>query len=73
MRTRILYRYERQDGKITTSLVKPDGNYTKKYRIIAADGKLVTQDGVEGYSVIDTDSTDGWYEIDDTEIVEVGG
>lgn len=58
-----LYKYRRADGGVTVSPIKPEGEYTEMYRLVADDGKLVTKDGVNFYSIIDTDSVDGWYEI----------
>lgn len=64
MEIRTLYRYEREDGKVTVSPEKPNVSYEETYRIIADEGKLVTIDGENNYSVIDTDIKDGWYEVD---------
>lgn len=59
-----LYRFKRADGGITDSLTKPAGEYTERVRIIAGDGKLVTKDGENLYSVIDADGAYGFYEVD---------
>lgn len=65
-----LYRYERDDGGITVSPVKPDKPYTNKYRLVAGEGKVF----VKGDAVTtckDVDSTEGWDEIDaPEEIIE---
>lgn len=66
MTIRTLYKYKRPDGGVTVSVNKPDGVYNVMYRIIADNGKLVTRNGNDGYSVIDTDYDYGWYEIDNT-------
>lgn len=63
MEIRTLYRYEREDGKTTVSPNKPDGSYEETYRVIADEGKLVTMNGVDTYSVIDTNLRYGWYEV----------
>ena len=75
MTIKTLYRYKREDGGITVSLNKPECEYTELARIIADEGKVITKDGENHFAVIDTDSTDGWYEVDEpvipvTEITE---
>lgn len=60
-----LYRYEREGGGITVSLDKPQGEYEELVRIIADENKLITNDGANMFSCIDTDSAEGWYEVDD--------
>ena len=65
-----LYRYIREDGGTTVSTKKPDVEYTEIFRIIADEGKAVTQNGTDLYPVIDVDSTDGWYEVDAPEETE---
>lgn len=64
MEIRTLYKYEREPGKITVTPIEPSDEYTKLYRIVADEYKLVTLDGNKLYSVIDTDIKDGWFEID---------
>ena len=64
MEIRILYRYEREDGKITVSPEKPSVPYEELYRVVAEEEKYVTLDGENTYSVIDTEIKDGWFEID---------
>lgn len=64
MEIKPLYRFLREDGGVTESLNKPDGaEYTIRFRLIASDGKLLTDGTMETYC-IDVDSADGWYEID---------
>lgn len=72
MQTITLYRYIRADGGITTSPVKPDGEYTEMYRLIADEGKALT-DGTTVTNCADVASPDGWTEIDapDDEIGEM--
>ncbi len=65
-----LYKYQRDDGGVTVSPNEPDCEYVKKYRIIADEGKLVTQDGINKFGVIDCDSTEGWYEVEAPEKAE---
>ena len=67
MQIKELYRYKREDGGINVSPIKPEGDYTTLYRLIADEGKALTKDGENFCSVIDTDSTDGWYEVDAVE------
>lgn len=58
-----LYKYEREDGKITVSPNKPtDKEYIEKYRLVADEGKVLTYNGEIVGEVIDTDSLDGWAE-----------
>ena len=59
-----LYRYERETGKVTHSLEKPECDYTIKYRLIADEGKELTKDGENFTNCIDVDSVEGWYEVD---------
>lgn len=59
-----LYRYTREDGGVTTSPVQPDAaDYTVKYRLIADEGKALT-DGTTVAGCVDVESPDGWTEID---------
>lgn len=67
MQIKLLYKYERPDGGITVSLKEPDTPYTTMYRMIADEGKLITINNVDTYSVVDADNVDGWYEIDASE------
>ena len=58
-----LYRYEREPNKITVSTEKPNVEYTEMYRLIADEGKILTNGEIETYC-IDVHSTEGWTEID---------
>lgn len=60
-----LYRYNRADGGVTISPVKPDGEYTEMVRLVADEGKVLTQNGESITTCIDTDTADGWYEVDE--------
>ncbi|MDD7537784.1 MAG: hypothetical protein PUJ93_02225 [Oscillospiraceae bacterium] len=63
MEIKPLYRFLREDGGFTESPDKPDvAEYTTRYRLIASDGKLLTNGTTETYC-IDVDSVDGWSEI----------
>ena len=58
-----LYKYVRENGGITVSPKKPDGEYTEMVRLVADEGKLLTNGEIET-SCIDTDTAEGWIEID---------
>ena len=60
-----LYKYERENGGITVSPIKPNVEYTEMYRLVADEGKVLTQNGVDITSCTDVESTDGWCEIDE--------
>ena len=65
MQTIPLYRYTRPDGGVTVSLAGPrTGDYTQAARLVADEGKVLTQDGVDLYPAIDVQSAEGWYEVD---------
>lgn len=64
MQTIILYKYIRADGGVTVSPIKPDCEYTEMYRLVADEGKVLTQDGVDTTTCIDVESVEGWYEVD---------
>lgn len=64
MQTITLYRYVRPDGGITTSPVKPGAEYAEMYRLIADEGKALT-DGVTITACTDTSDPYIWMEIDD--------
>ncbi len=59
-----LYRYERENGGVTVSPIKPNAEHTEMYRIVADEGKLLTIDGVNTTSCADVETLDGWYEVD---------
>ena len=64
MQTIKLYRYIRPDGGVTVSTIKPEGAYTQMVRLMADDGKSITRDGMNLTSCVDTDTADGWREVD---------
>jgi hypothetical protein len=39
-------------------------------RLVADDGKVLTQDGENLTSCVDTETADGWYEVDDPNVIE---
>lgn len=63
MQTIILYRYNREGGGVTVSPEKPDCEYQESVRLVADEGKLLTNGNIET-ACIDTDSAEGWTEID---------
>lgn len=61
-----LYKYLREDGGTTTSPTKPEGiEYSIICRLIADEGKAVTNDGTNWYTCIDVQDSAGWYEINE--------
>ena len=52
MLRKMIYRYQRPDGGYTVSPVKPDGNYQVRWRLIAEEGKAITN-GEATLTVID--------------------
>lgn len=60
-----MYRYERPDGGVSVSPTLPDGiaDYELRYRLIADDGKAMT-DGEVTAQCVDTATPDAWTEID---------
>ena len=59
-----LYKYHRADGGVTVSPIKPEGEYTEMDRLIADEGKALTN-GEIITSCVDTESVEGWSEVDD--------
>ena len=64
MTYKTLYKFKRDNGGVTVSPNKPDVSYTLCYRLIADERKALTLDGTDLHDVVDTDSVDGWYEVD---------
>lgn len=62
-----LYRYTRPDGGIDVSPIIPNTDYTELVRIVADEGKMLTQDGENFTGCIDTDSAEGWHEVAEAE------
>lgn len=63
-----LYKTIRNDGGITVSPNKPENEeYTTLLRLIADKGKLLTRNGTDTCPCIDTNTSDRWYEVYDTE------
>ena len=64
MQTIRLYKYTRADGGVTVSPIKPDTEYTEMYRLVADEGKVLTN-GEVITTCTDVANTDGWSEIDE--------
>lgn len=65
-----LYRVERADGGVDVSPNKPtDGEYTETYRLIADEGMELVKGDVRTIC-IDTDTVDGWEEVESIEPIE---
>ncbi len=65
MQIKNLYKFKRSDGGTSVSLEKPEElEYTTLFRLIADEGKALTNDGKTFHPCIDTDNTDGWSEVD---------
>ena len=61
---KIIERYcTQQEEGVAISEEKPEGDYTVVYRLVADEGKTLTN-GIERVSCLDTDNLDGWTEID---------
>lgn len=58
-----LYKYHREDGGITVSPIKPDAEYTEMYRLVADEGKILT-DGTIQTPCTDVEDLEPWYEED---------
>lgn len=59
-----LYKYKRKDGGVTVSTDKPKCEYTETYRLIADEGKTLTEGDIFA-PVVDTDRPELWTEIAD--------
>ncbi|MBR4930759.1 MAG: hypothetical protein IKZ00_08180 [Bacteroidaceae bacterium] len=70
MEIKTLYRYGRKTGKITVSPIKPDCEYETLYRLIADEGKILTNGETEACCV-DVESSDGWTEVEAPEEPEM--
>lgn len=70
MQTINLYKYVREGGGVTVSPIKPDCEFTEMVRLVADEGKRLTNDGVSFCGCVDVYSVDGWQEVDDPDFVE---
>ena len=68
MQIMTLYKTIRDGGGVTVSPNKPEKEeYTELLRLIADEGKLLTRNGTDACPCIDTDTAEGWYEVDESE------
>lgn len=61
-----LYKYIRENGGVTVSPNKPNVEYTEMYRLVADEGKMITN-GEIVTSCIDVETIEGWNEIEATD------
>lgn len=72
MKIKMLYKTVRADGGVTVSPDKPKNEeYSEMFRLIADDGKLLTIDGKNTFLCVDSETADGWYEVDAPEEKEI--
>jgi hypothetical protein len=71
MQTLPLYRYPSEDY-IVDSPEKPDVEYIERARLVADQGKGLTKDDINKFTIIDVDLDDvlNWREIDAPELYE---
>lgn len=70
MEVKTLYRTIRADGGVDVSPNKPtEGEYTETYRLIADEGMELVKGDVRTMC-IDTDTVDGWEEVESIEPIE---
>lgn len=65
MRTVNLYKYVETNGTVVTPHARNEDDTPDSYRLIADEGKILKNGEILTYCV-DTHTTDGWEEIDDT-------
>lgn len=65
MRTVNLYKYVETNGTVVTPHARNENDTPDSYRLIADEGKILKNGEILTYCV-DTHTTDGWEEIDDT-------
>ena len=58
-----LYKYFRPDGGVTVSPIKPEGEYSEMFRLVADEGMILKNGEVET-TCADVLSIDGWEEIE---------
>ena len=64
MQVKKLYLYNSPGIGTIVTLNEPDAYYSELVRIIADEGKVVTRNGTDLFTVVDADSATGFYEID---------
>lgn len=65
MKTVNLYKYVETNGTVVTPHARNEEDTPDSYRLIADEGKILKNGETLTYCV-DTNTTDGWEEIDDT-------
>ena len=60
-----LYKYTRKNGGVTVSPNKPEGECSEMFRLVADEGKLITN-GSTQTTCADVETVEGWYEVDGT-------
>ena len=65
MRTVNLYKYVETNGTVVMPHARNEEDIPNSYRLIADEGKILKNGEILTYCV-DTHTTDGWEEIDDT-------
>lgn len=65
-----LYRYNRPNGGMTVSPIKPNCQYIETFRIIADEGMELT-DGIVFVTCIDTDDISKWQEVSEQSEIEL--
>lgn len=58
-----LYKFIRPDGGVTVSPIKPDGEYSEMFRLVADEGMILKNGDVET-TCTDVLSADGWEEVE---------
>lgn len=64
-----LYKFIRPDGGVTVSPIKPEGEYSEMFRLVADEGMVLKNGDVET-TCIDVESVDGWEEVEAPEETE---
>lgn len=68
-----LFKFKRKDGGVTVSPKKPENtDFEEAVRLIAEEGKTLTNDGINFTQCVDVASAEGWEEIDETTIFGKG-
>jgi hypothetical protein len=58
-----LYKFIRPDGGVTVSPIKPEGEYSEMFRLVADEGMILKNGDVET-TCTDVLSADGWEEVE---------
>ena len=63
MTVKAMYKYSGANGEVVSPVELPMA-HSAVTRLIADSGKMITNDGESLFSVLDTDSAEGYYEVD---------